>query len=164
MAAVRLYVHANVPNDSFLYNAHREKLIELHLDSPPDTCIRFECGGCACSSRDHIVVQDTCVVVSKEYHDVRGYPAYAVPESCTDSETVTLVAWLLRYQFYTFVTKIVNGSLVRGLAAGRMFKRQPHACPRCECHRLVGDPVFCLAQCVLFREKKGPSVESVVVP
>ncbi|GIY89204.1 uncharacterized protein CEXT_656531 [Caerostris extrusa] len=117
---------------------------------------------CACTMKDGICVGEHKIMVVRDKHAVAGYPAYALPSGFTDSQVLTLFAWLTRHKFYTFGSTIENGSLVRYLTPSRLFRSSPHpTCPQCECHSLVGDPVYCLKNIVLSAQNKGPTIESV---
>lgn len=123
---------------------------------------------CACTARDGLAVRGSAVVCREDLAIV-GHTAFRLPiydEDCLETQTALL--WLLcnHFRFYTFSTRIENGTLRRGLieAIEQLFVRRTR--PSCECVEYVFrdnvKPLYCLRHIVLTNEKKGPTIESVL--
>ncbi|GBN92061.1 hypothetical protein AVEN_266875-1 [Araneus ventricosus] len=159
---LQLYVPSDVAKEPFLRNAVNVGFVQLvsYPEAKLALNVRVDPLACACDA-DHLVVHDDTVVVFKDSHVVKGYPAYALPAHATNRDVVTLVTWLTRHQFHTFVSKIENGTLNRYLGY-KLFSSSPHPhCTNCTRFTLLGETIFLIKHTVLSAQNKGPTIESV---
>jgi hypothetical protein len=179
---IRLFLPTGSNVCDFLKEADTEDLIRLQRiatfeeeamcvvqrSSRDDTCACRSVGGM-------VVVDETFLTIVLHRHEVNGYPGYVLPFDCSNREAVILVAWFIRYEYYTHSYTYMNIDLTgylkhkgRGKSLIRCFRstdgffaKENLPCGRCIRLRLRGDIAFCTGNIVLSENKKGPMVKSV---
>lgn len=138
-------------------------LIEKTRDEPPAYAV-IEKKTCACGTRNELAVDGDRIFCGRLDSAV-GHSAYRIDRRVTREELTTVLAWLTRSAFQTFTSWIERGDFSRGLtsAKNKLFRKLPNSLPCCHAYRLAATPVYHLRHIVVSNEKKGPTLESVLI-
>lgn len=120
---------------------------------------------CACHTKNGMAVFGRSFAIANKRAPY-GHSAYRLPppDAASTVEHDTALHWLLAPHYYTFHTRVRDEIMNRLLkeAYKKMFKISTSGCSCIRYDMKNVCPVFCLQNIVVSREKKGPTIESVL--
>lgn len=177
------YLPATSKICAFLQNASEAAdFIRLERGVPPEgSCIierQVDGKTCACNYPGGILVKNRTLTIFRDKHVVNGYPAYVLPNNCSDVEASVIVAFFIRFQFERFSTKYIRRRMVNHLKIKegkntltlvrehgsiiKCFSEKEYSCKECSLYSSDDiDFIFATGDIILSGRNKGPMVESV---
>lgn len=161
MATVTLYIPEDESIPIPVYET--EGVVKVIRNEPECYAVIESNVDCACNTKDGIAVQRH-IFYCKE--SIVGFPAYYIRTTDVD-EFITAVAYLrlINTKSLVFRSQTSEKKFTRFLCPiqhSKLFKSCTLLCG-CQKYIMQRDPVYFLEHIVVFKDKKGPTIESVLL-